>query len=143
MTNLALEAATVQFPLVRHAVDAGWTFVSEEEALVRRGGEGGLFFNDELRAALLRLNPGVVTEENVTSVIAEIEAAPPTIEGNKQILEWMRGQRTTFVAAEKRSRNVRLPDPPHSTPASLRSVPRSPPGPARSLVGCGVPPMRR
>jgi type I restriction enzyme R subunit len=110
MTNFAIEAATVQFPLVRHAVDAGWTFVSEEEALARRGGEDGLFFNGELRAALLRLNPGVVTEENVASVIAEIEAAPPTIEGNKQILEWMRGQRTIFVAAEKRSRNVRLID---------------------------------
>lgn len=110
MTNLALEAATVQFPLVRHAVDAGWAFVSEAEALDRRGGEGGLFFHDELRAALLRLNPGVVTAENVASVIAEIEAAPPTIEGNKQLLEWLRGQRTTFVAAEKRSRNVRLID---------------------------------
>ncbi|MCX6937877.1 MAG: HsdR family type I site-specific deoxyribonuclease [Verrucomicrobia bacterium] len=110
MTNLALEAATVQFPLVRHAVDAGWAFVSEVEALDRRGGEGGLFFHDELRAALLRLNPGVVTTENVASVIAEIEAAPPTIEGNKQLLEWLRGQRTTFVAEEKRSRNVRLID---------------------------------
>lgn len=110
MINLALEAATVQFPLVRHAVDAGWAFVSEAEALARRGGEGGLFFHDELRAALLRLNPGVVTAENVASVIAEIEAAPPTIEGNKQLLEWLRGQRTVFVASEKRSRNVRLID---------------------------------
>ena len=110
MTNLALEAATVQFPLVRHAVDAGWAFVPEAEALDRRGGEGGLFFHDELRAALLRLNPGAVTAENVASVIAEIEAAPPNIEGNKQLLEWLRGQRTTFVAAEKRSRNVRLID---------------------------------
>jgi type I restriction enzyme, R subunit len=57
MTNLAIEAATVQFPLVRHAVEAGWAFVSEASALTRRGGEGGLFFHDELRAALLRLNP--------------------------------------------------------------------------------------
>ena len=110
MTNLALEAATVQFPLIRHAVDAGWTFVSEAEALVQRGGESGLFFDQELRAALLRLNPAVVTPENVAAVIAEIEAAPPTIEGNKQLLEWLRGQRTVFVASEKRSRNVRLID---------------------------------
>ncbi|MFA5263083.1 MAG: HsdR family type I site-specific deoxyribonuclease [Opitutaceae bacterium] len=110
MINLALEAATVQFPLIRHAVDAGWTFVPEAEALARRGGEGGLFFHDELRDALLRLNLGVVTTENVASVIAEIEAAPPSIEGNKQLLEWLRGQRTVFVASEKRSRNVRLID---------------------------------
>lgn len=62
MTNLALESATRQFSLVRHAVDVGWAFVPE--------------------------------------------AAPPTIEGNKQLLGWLRGQRTIFVAAEKRSRNV-------------------------------------
>ncbi len=110
MSTLALEAATVQFPLVRHAVDAGWTFVPEEEALKRRGGEGGLFFHDELRAALLRLNPGIVTEENVASVIAAIEAAPPTIEGNRQLLDWLRGHRTVFVPGEKLSRNVRLID---------------------------------
>lgn len=110
MSTLALEAATVQFPLVRHAVDAGWTFVSEAEALARRGGENGLFFHDELRAALLRLNPDIVTEENVASVIAAIEAAPPTIEGNKQLLDWLRGHRTVFVPAEKLSRNVRLID---------------------------------
>jgi type I restriction enzyme, R subunit len=88
--TLALEAATVQFPLIRHAVNTGWTFVPEAEALTRRGGENGLFFHDELRAALLRLNPGVVIAENVASVIAAIEAAPPTIEGNHQLLDWLR-----------------------------------------------------
>lgn len=110
MSTLALEAATVQYPLVRHAVDAGWTFVSETEALARRGGEQGLFFHDELRAALLRLNPGVVTDENVAAIIAEIESAPPTIEGNKLLLDWLRGHRGVFVPAEKRTRAVRLID---------------------------------
>jgi type I restriction enzyme R subunit len=110
MPTLALEAATVQFPLVRHAVDAGWTFVPETEALTRRGGENGLVFHDELRTALLRLNPRIVTEENVGSIITAIEAAPPTIEGNRQLLDWLRGHRTVFVAAEKRARNVRLID---------------------------------
>lgn len=110
MVTLALEAATVQFPLVRHAVGAGWTFVSDEEALKFRGGENGLFFHDELRAALLRLNPGIVTDENVGSVITSIEAAPPTIEGNKQLLDWLRGHRSVFVPGEKLSRNVRLID---------------------------------
>ncbi|MDD2763074.1 MAG: HsdR family type I site-specific deoxyribonuclease [Opitutaceae bacterium] len=110
MPALALEAATVQFPLARHAVDVGWTFVSEAEALARRRGENGLFFHDELRAALLRLNPGIVTEGNVASVIAAIEAAPPTIEGNRQLLDWLRGHRSVFVASEKLSRNVRLID---------------------------------
>lgn len=110
MHPLASEAPTVQFPLVQHAVEAGWSFVSDADALTLRGGEDGLFFHAVLRAALLRLNPGVVTEENVSSIIASIEAAPPTIEGNKQLLDWMRGHKTFHVPSEKRSRNVQLID---------------------------------
>jgi type I restriction enzyme R subunit len=116
---LALEAATVQFPLVRHAVDAGWTFVPEDEALARRGGEDGIFFVDRLREALLRLNPGVVTPENIGAVIGAMEAAPPTMEGNKQLLDWLRGYRTVFVPAEKRARHVRVID--YSSPAVPRN----------------------
>jgi type I restriction enzyme, R subunit len=110
MSTLAVEDPTVQSPLVGHAVAAGWTFVPEDEALARRRGEDGVFFHQELEDALLRLNPGVVTPENVSSVIATMEAAPPTMEGNRQLLEWLRGQRTVFVPAEKRSRNVRVID---------------------------------
>jgi len=33
MTNRALEASTVKFPLVRHAVDEGKAFVSEAEVI--------------------------------------------------------------------------------------------------------------
>ena len=110
MSKLAVESSTVQFPLVRHAVDAGWEFVAEDDALARRKGEDGLFFYDELESALLRLNPGVVTLENVASVIASMEAVPPTMEGNRQLLEWVRGRKTVFVPSEKRSLNVMVVD---------------------------------
>lgn len=60
MTKLAIESTTVQFPLVDHAVAIDWIPVSDSLALGKRRGEGGLFFYDELEAALLRLNPGVV-----------------------------------------------------------------------------------
>jgi len=70
MTKLAVEAATVQFPLVDHAAAAGWERVSEADALRKRRGEGGLFFYDELEAALLRLNPGVVTPTDVSVLAA-------------------------------------------------------------------------
>jgi len=110
MSSLALEASSVQFPLVRHAVDAGWDFVSETDALAFRRGEEGLFFYPHLEAALLRLNPGVVTSDNVASVIASIEAVPPTMEGNRHLLEWIRGLKTVFVPSEKRSLNVKVID---------------------------------
>lgn len=110
MSNLALEASTVQYPLVRHAVDVGWEFVSDTDALAKRRGEEGLFFYDELAAAMLRLNPGVVTAENVAAVITAMEAVPPTMEGNRQLLEWVRGKKTVFVPSEKRSLNVTVVD---------------------------------
>jgi type I restriction enzyme R subunit len=108
--NLASEAGTTQFPLVKHAEAVGWKIISDIEALQRRGGEGGLFFYKELADALVRLNPGVITAENVESVIQRIESVPNTIEGNREILEWLRGNRTILVEAEKRHRNVTLID---------------------------------
>ena len=110
MTTLASEAGTVQFPLVRHAEAAGWTAVSESTALGKRRGEEGLFFYDELEAALLRLNPGVVTKDNVQAVIQRMESMPATIEGNRELLRWLRGEQTLFVEAEKRHRHVRVMD---------------------------------
>src|SRR5205823_4432752 len=92
--HLASEAATVQFPLVRHASDVGWSVVSKEDALRKRGGEQGLFFYDELRDALLRLNPDLVTADNVQSLISRMEGVRRNIEGNREILEWLRGHRT-------------------------------------------------
>ena len=108
--HLASEAASVQYPLIRHAEEIDWAYVPREEALRKRGGEQSPFLQDELRAALLRLNPGLVTDDNVDAVIAELESAPPTIEGNRTLLEWMRGNRTVYDEHERRRRNVSLID---------------------------------
>ena len=110
MTTLASEAGTVQFPLIRHAEAAGWRAVSETAALGKRGGEEGVFFYDELEAALLRLNPGVVTAENVQAVIQCMESAPATIEGNRELLRWLRGEQTVFMESENRHRHVCVVD---------------------------------
>lgn len=110
MTTLASEAGTVQFPLIRHAEAAGWTAVSEAAALSKRRGEEGVFFYDELEAALLRLNPGAVTKDNVQAVVQRMESAPASIEGNRELLRWLRGERSLFVEAEKRDRHVRVVD---------------------------------
>lgn len=110
MTKLAVEASTVQFPLVDHAAAAGWERVSDKEALRKRRGEGGLFFYDELEAALLRLNPGVVTPADVPGIVQRLESLPNTIAGNREVLDWLRGKQTIYVDSEKRHRNVRLAD---------------------------------
>jgi type I restriction enzyme R subunit len=108
VTHLASEPGTVQYPLIRHGADIGWATVTPEEALRRRGGESGLFFYKDLEEALLRLNPGIVTPANVQSIIQRMEAVPKTIEGNRELLEWLRGHRTVYDETERRHRNVVL-----------------------------------
>jgi type I restriction enzyme R subunit len=58
----------------------------------------------------LRLNPGIVTADNVQSIIQRMESVPNNIEGNREILDWLRGNKTVFVESEKRHRNVTMVD---------------------------------
>jgi type I restriction enzyme R subunit len=110
MPVLASEAGSVQFPLVQYASEVGWAVVSDTQALVKRRGEGGLFFYDDLQAALLALNPGLITSDNVNSVINRLESIPNTIDGNREMLEWLRGNKTIYNESEKRHSNVRVID---------------------------------
>ena len=47
------EAVTVQFPMVKHAAEVGWTPLSPEDAISLRGGTSEVLFPDELEAKLL------------------------------------------------------------------------------------------
>lgn len=104
------EVASVQIPLVKHAAAIEWTVVPPEASVAKRRGEAGLFHYPELEEALLRLNPGIVTPENVQTIVQQLEALRNTMEGNREMLDWLRGSRTVFVPAEKRRRNVTLID---------------------------------
>lgn len=107
---LATESATVQDPLVRYAGEIGWEIAPQSEAVGLRKGEGGMFFYNLLGETLLRLNPGVITPENVDDVIRRLEGVRNSIEGNAEILAWLRGERSVHVEGEKRQRQVRLID---------------------------------
>ena len=103
------EAGTVQFPMIGHAVEIGWTPLPPEDAFVMRGGEAGLLFQSELEAALRRFNPWM-TDNAIRSVVENLQALPPTIEGNRQMLAWIRGERQWYDEAEERHRRVQLID---------------------------------
>ena len=51
------EAATVQFPMVRHAAEMGWAPLSPSDALAMRGGQDGLLLRGVLEDALRRFKP--------------------------------------------------------------------------------------
>jgi type I restriction enzyme R subunit len=104
------ERGSVQEPLIRYAGEVGWEYVPPSEALTLRKGEGGLFFYRLLEEKLIELNPGLISPENADDVIRRIESARNTIEGNAEILAWLRGEQSVYDHAEKRERNVTVVD---------------------------------
>ena len=54
------EGDAVQFPMVRHAEEIGWTALSPEEALHMRGGYAGVL----LRGGARRYSPAVQSLDN-------------------------------------------------------------------------------
>ena len=110
MTELNIsEAGTVQFPMVRHAAEVGWTPIPPGDARRRRGGETGTLLRDELEDALGRFNPWM-SGEAIRSVVERLEAIPATIEGNREMLSWLRGERQLYDEDESRYRRVQIID---------------------------------
>ncbi|AOK17112.1 deoxyribonuclease HsdR [Burkholderia cepacia] len=108
------EAGTVQFPMVKHAVEIGWAPIAPEDARVKRGGEAGAFFRDVLETKITAFNPWL-TADAVRSVVETLDALPASIEGNRELLAWLRGERQWYDEAEKRHRAVTLIDFEHVT----------------------------
>ena len=96
--------------MVRHAAEIGWTPMSPKDALVLRGDEAGLLFRSECsKSALRRFNPWM-KDDAIRSVVENLQALPPTIEGNRQMLAWLRGERQWYDEVEQRHRQVTLID---------------------------------
>ena len=103
------ESEAVQFPMIRHAEEVGWTPLSPQEALGMGGGQAGTLFWSEVEGTLRRFNPWM-TEDAIRSAVETIEAIPPSIEGNREMLAWLRGERQWYDEAEARHQHVRLID---------------------------------
>jgi type I restriction enzyme R subunit len=95
--------------MVAHAAAIGWTAIPPEVAKQKRGGEAGMLFRDELEDVLARLNPWL-SADAIRQLIERLEAVPPTVEGNREMLCWLRGERRWYDEAEKRHRHVQLID---------------------------------
>lgn len=103
------EAGSVQLPMMAHAVEIGWQPLSPLEAVYRRGGEAGNFLRGTLAKKLADFNPWL-GEEGRRGVLDALEALPPSIEGNRELLAWLRGEHAWYDQAEKRHRRVTLID---------------------------------
>lgn len=104
------ERSAVQQPMIKYAAEIGWQYIKPEEALQLRGGEKGLYFTDIVHAQLMKLNPSIVDEDKAEEIIRQLNLLRATIEGNRDALLWMRGEKSVFVPSEKRERNIKIID---------------------------------
>lgn len=105
---MSRERQTVQEPLIEYAEKCGWKYIKPDEAQRLRRGLGGRFFYDVLEERLLRLNPTVLNEQRTTDVIQRLSQIRPSIEGNRDALQWLQGKMSVYVEEERRERNVKL-----------------------------------
>src|SRR5215475_14377698 len=96
------ERSAVQNPMLKYADEIGWQYLAPDEALSLRGGEKGLFLRDVLTAQLQQLNPGVVNAERAAEIVRKLSLLKSNIEGNRDALDWMRGEQSVFVPEENR-----------------------------------------
>ena len=59
------------------------------------------------KTSCVEFNPWL-SEDQARAIVETIEALPPTIEGNWEVLRWMRGEHKWWDENEKRSRSVQL-----------------------------------
>ncbi len=108
--TIGTEKKTVQDPIIKYAEEIDWKIVPKEDALPLRKGESGTLFYRILEEKLLELNEGLVNRENVDEIIHRMEAVRSNIEGNAEILSWLRGEQAIYDEKEKRRRNVTVVD---------------------------------
>ncbi len=104
------ERSAVQDPMLEYADEIGWKSVSRLEATQERGDNTGLYFNDVLKAQLMKLNRGILDESRCQEIMRQLTLLNPMPEGNQDALSWLRGERSIFVPDENRERNVTLID---------------------------------
>ena len=109
------EASAVQRPMLKYANQIGWDYLPKKEALQRREGKSEeklkeRYLTDILRTQLIKLNPGVVTTNNIDTILQRLRNIDSTIEGNREALNWLQGKQTVFVETERRDRNITLID---------------------------------
>jgi type I restriction enzyme R subunit len=107
------EAFAVQKPMLKYAYEIGWEYLNQKEALQRREGKGDekrkeRYFAEILRTQLIKLNPGVVTSNNVDEILRRLRNIDSTIEGNGKALVWLQGKQSIFVPDENGDLNREL-----------------------------------
>ena len=106
------EQSAVQNPLIKYVSEKqiGWEYVNRDKAVELRRGETGFFFYDLLKEQLVKLNSSIVDETKADSIIKDLENVRSSIEGNSDVLRYLKGEKSVYYEREKREVNIKLID---------------------------------
>ena len=107
--SLGNERESVQNRIIKYSTEVGWEYLSPDEALRLREGEGNIILKEIFLNQLQKLNPKIGYEE-AQEVLRRIERIPANIEGNLTAWEFLKGLKQVFLPSEKREINVKLLD---------------------------------
>src|SRR6266581_4562529 len=87
--------------------DLGWKYVQADE--LKRDIEDP-FDTFSLREALKRLNPETEQDEDADKIINELRKLSNDISGNKEFIEWLKGERSTVLKPGEKATTIKLID---------------------------------
>lgn len=114
------ERTAVQNPILKYAQDLGWEIVSRPGAEARRGFDAtavsiqdrsrnaSLFFDDILYQKAKEFNPKL--EDTKEELVRKLSILPNNIQGNRDFLSYLRGEKTFYCKPENREFNLILID---------------------------------
>ncbi len=105
------EVSVVEKPIIEWLEEFDWKYVLP--ANLRRTPEEPFEFAT-LTKAIKRLNPGVIeTDEDVERVISRLQRLSNDIAGNKEFLDWLKGEKSIILKPGQKAKTVRLIDYEH------------------------------
>lgn len=109
--KLITEKKDVQDRVIEYLQAIGWEYIPPADLQEKRGYDiKEPFILEILERKLKELNPEIITDENAQDVIRRLRLISPTLTGNQEFLEYLRGKRTVYVKEERRERNFKLID---------------------------------
>lgn len=114
------EQLSVQDRMLLYATQIGWQLVTRAEAETLRSFDNtaatprdraisaSWFFNDILFQKVKEFNPAYeYSKEELVRTLSQLQGS---VAGNREFLAYLRGEKTFYVSAEKRERNLKLID---------------------------------
>src|SRR6267143_4555 len=101
------EFNVVEKKLIDWLQELGWKYVQADE--LNRDVEDP-FDTLTLREALKRLNPEIDQDEDADKVVNELRKVSNDISGNKEFVEWLKGEKSTVLKPGEKARTIKLID---------------------------------